>query len=48
MSNRFKVNVAVSSGAASAIPGSGEHLGKDTCGRRPHIVAATRRGHALD
>ena len=48
MSNSLKARVAVSSGAASAIPGGGERLGKDTCSSRPLIVAATRRAHALD
>jgi hypothetical protein len=48
MSNSLKAKAAVSSGAASAIPGGGERLGKDTCSSRALIVAATRRIHALD
>ena len=48
MSNSLKARVTVSSGAASAIPGSGERLGKDTCSSRPLIVTATRGTYALD
>jgi hypothetical protein len=48
MSNSLKAKVAVSSGAASVIPGGDERLGKDTCSGGTLIIAATRRAHALD
>jgi len=48
MLNDLKVKVAVSWVAAHVIPGTSGGLGKDRSILRPHVVATTRRTHALD
>jgi hypothetical protein len=46
--NSLEDKVAVSTDAAYVISGASGRRGKDKCRSRRHLIAAARRGHALD